>query len=67
MNNPPKTIQTVGELKESSWQSLSVKEEKSVYQPVLDWFAEGNTLDMTDNKSRQEYENSLDKAPDCNQ
>ncbi|WP_445664919.1 sigma 54-interacting transcriptional regulator [Fodinibius sp. AD559] len=36
------------------------KSDENIYQPVLDWFADGNTLDISDNMSRKEYEKFLD-------
>lgn len=39
------------------------KDTKSVYKPVLDWFADGNTLDLTDHLSQKEYEKMLSKVP----
>lgn len=35
------------------------QDDDSIYKPVLDWFASGNTLDLTDNLSQDEYENAL--------
>lgn len=37
------------------------RSEENIYKPVLDWFANGNTLDITDQMSQQEYEQSLKK------
>lgn len=34
----------------------------SIYKPVLDWFANGNTLDLTDYLSQKEYEQKIDKV-----
>ena len=38
------------------------QEEQSIYKPVLDWFANGHTLDLTDYLSQKEYEEKLDKV-----
>ena len=38
------------------------KSDENIYQPVLDWFADGNTLDISDNMSRKEYEELLDRV-----
>lgn len=35
------------------------QDDDSIYKPVLDWFANGNTLDLTDNLSQEEYEKTL--------
>lgn len=37
-------------------------EQDSIYKPVLDWFANGNELSLTDYLSQKEYENALDKV-----
>lgn len=39
------------------------QDDDSVYKPILDWFAEGNTLELTDYLTREEYEESLTKVP----
>lgn len=36
------------------------KSDDNIYQPVLDWFADGNTLIVSDNLSQKEYEELLD-------
>lgn len=38
------------------------QERDSVYKPVLDWFANGNELNLTDYLSQKEYEKSLDQV-----
>ncbi len=38
------------------------KEGASIYKPVLDWFASGNTLDLTDSLRQQEYEQALNRV-----
>jgi magnesium chelatase subunit I len=38
------------------------QDDDSIYKPVLDWFANGNTLDLTDNLEQKEYERALDKV-----
>ncbi|MEL7834804.1 sigma 54-interacting transcriptional regulator [Fodinibius sp. Rm-B-1B1-1] len=35
------------------------KSEENMYQPVLDWFADGNTLEIGDTISQDEYEQKL--------
>lgn len=35
------------------------QEDESIYQPILDWFAEGNTLEIYDNMPQKEYEEVL--------
>lgn len=35
------------------------QEEPSIYQPVLDWFAEGNTLEISDRMPAKAYRNAL--------
>ncbi len=35
------------------------KSDENIYQPVLDWFADGNTLDIKDTLSRNEYKKLL--------
>jgi len=37
-------------------------DDDSIYKPVLDWFANGNTLDLTDYLSKKEYEQALDSV-----
>ncbi|MDZ7660094.1 sigma 54-interacting transcriptional regulator [Fodinibius sp.] len=36
------------------------KSDNNIYQPVLDWFADGHSLNISDNMSRKEYESLLD-------
>ncbi|MCW9709108.1 sigma 54-interacting transcriptional regulator [Fodinibius salsisoli] len=38
------------------------QDKESLYQPVLDWFANGNELDMTDKMSQKEYEAALQQV-----
>lgn len=38
------------------------QDDDSIYKPVLDWFANGNTLDLTDNLEQEEYERALDNV-----
>lgn len=38
------------------------QDDSSIYKPLLDWFARGNTLDLTDSLSQQEYENVLEQV-----
>lgn len=38
------------------------KDKDSIYKPVLDWFANGNMLDLTDYLSQKEYEQALDRV-----
>jgi len=38
------------------------QDDDSIYKPVLDWFADGNTLDLTDNLSQKEFERALDEV-----
>lgn len=38
------------------------KSDENRYQPVLDWFADGHTLDISDNMSRKEYQELLDEV-----
>ncbi|HKK46819.1 MAG TPA: sigma 54-interacting transcriptional regulator [Balneolaceae bacterium] len=38
------------------------KEKDSIYKPVLDWFTNGNELELTDYMSRDEYERVLDSV-----
>lgn len=38
------------------------QEKDSIYKPVLDWFADGNNLELTDYMSRKEYEKTLNKV-----
>lgn len=38
------------------------QEKQSIYKPVLDWFANGHTLDLTDYLSQKKYEEKLDKV-----
>lgn len=38
------------------------QDEESIYKPVLDWFANGNELDITDGMSQHEYEGALNKV-----
>lgn len=35
------------------------QEDPSIYQPVLDWFAEGNTLEISDNMPEKRYRKAL--------
>ncbi|WP_440998749.1 sigma 54-interacting transcriptional regulator [Fodinibius sp. SL11] len=35
------------------------KSDENMYQPVLDWFADGNTLNISDKMSQKEYEDLL--------
>jgi magnesium chelatase subunit I len=35
------------------------KSDKNMYQPVLDWFADGNTLEIRDTMSQGDYEKEL--------
>lgn len=35
------------------------QEDPSIYQPVLDWFAEGNTLEISDNMPEKTYRKAL--------
>jgi len=37
-------------------------EKESIYKPVLDWFADGNNLELTDYMSQQEYERKLNQV-----
>lgn len=39
------------------------QEEASAYKSILDWFAEGNTLELTDDLTQEEYEKTLSKVP----
>ncbi|NGP89969.1 hypothetical protein [Fodinibius halophilus] len=39
------------------------KNTDSAYKPILNWFAEGNTLEITDQQSQQQYEESLKQVP----
>ncbi len=36
-------------------------QERSIYQPVIDWFNKGNTIDFLFDSSQKEYEEQLDK------
>jgi magnesium chelatase subunit I len=36
------------------------QDDDSIYKPVLDWFAEGNTLDLTDDLSNEQYQQKLE-------
>lgn len=38
------------------------KSDENIYQPVLDWFADGNTLEISDSMSEEEYEKALTKV-----
>ena len=38
------------------------KSDKNMYQPVLDWFADVHTLNISDNMSRKEYQELLDEV-----
>ncbi|GAA5520827.1 sigma 54-interacting transcriptional regulator [Aliifodinibius salicampi] len=38
------------------------QEDPSIYQPLLDWFANGNTLELTDNMSGEAYEKALEQV-----
>ena len=38
------------------------QDDKSIYQPVLDWFADGNTLSIADDMPRSEYASALQKV-----
>ncbi|MGD8428540.1 MAG: sigma 54-interacting transcriptional regulator [Balneolaceae bacterium] len=38
------------------------QERKSIYKPVLDWFADGNYLELTDYMSQKDYEQKLDQV-----
>jgi magnesium chelatase subunit I len=38
------------------------QERKSIYKPVLDWFADGNCLELTDYMSQKDYEQKLDQV-----
>jgi magnesium chelatase subunit I len=38
------------------------QDDPSIYQPVLDWFANGNTLELTDNMSGEAYEKALEQV-----
>lgn len=37
-------------------------DEKSVYEPVLNWFTSGNELELTDHEKKKDYEQSLNKV-----
>ncbi|WP_138429560.1 sigma 54-interacting transcriptional regulator [Fodinibius saliphilus] len=39
------------------------KERDSEYKPILDWFAAGNTLDITDRQNQNQYEEKLKEIP----
>ena len=36
------------------------QDEESIYQPVLDWFADGNTLDIADDMAHNNYRSALE-------
>ncbi|MDZ7715442.1 MAG: sigma 54-interacting transcriptional regulator [Balneolaceae bacterium] len=38
------------------------KSEKNIYQSLLDWFAEGNEVDIADHLTQKEYKKVLDKV-----
>lgn len=38
------------------------QEDKNEYQPILDWFASGNELELTDKMSNADYEKALKKV-----
>ena len=38
------------------------QDDDSIYKPVLDWFAEGNTLDLTDDLSNEQYQQKLEEV-----
>ena len=38
------------------------KSDENIYQPVLDWFANGHTLNISDNMSRKKYKKLLNKV-----
>lgn len=38
------------------------QEAESIYKPVLDWFASGNTLELTDYLDQKEYEKALNRV-----
>jgi len=38
------------------------QEKESLYKPVLDWFASGNSLELSDNLSQMEYQELLNKV-----
>jgi len=38
------------------------QEKESIYKPVLDWFTNGNDLELTDYMSQKEYEQALDSV-----
>jgi magnesium chelatase subunit I len=48
-------------------QKRSDQEEQGEYQDILDWFAKGNTLDIPDLLSTQEYKDRLDDVTGLNQ
>lgn len=37
-------------------------EEESIYEPVLNWFASGNDLELSDHDSREQYKTKLQKV-----
>lgn len=39
------------------------KDKQSIYKPILDWFANSNTLDLTDRDPQQKYEKTLEQIP----
>ncbi|MCS6832873.1 MAG: magnesium chelatase, partial [Flammeovirgaceae bacterium] len=39
------------------------KDGSNLYKPILDWFGEGEKLDMLNNFSNQEYKNALHQVP----
>jgi len=39
------------------------QDDESIYKPILDWFANGNTLDLTDNMDQEQYRQALSDVP----
>jgi len=38
------------------------KDDDSIYKPVLDWFADGNSLELTDHLGHSEYQSALEQV-----
>lgn len=43
-------------------QEQKKQEEKSVYEPILNWFTSGNELELSDHESQKSYEKSLNQV-----
>jgi magnesium chelatase subunit I len=43
-------------------QKQKQQDKDSIYKPILDWFAEGNTLELTDYLDESKYENLLERV-----